>query len=186
MVLRRLAAVALGLLVTAYVIAVVFGRIPRDARLDFAAIVLVLIAAAAIVLLFSPRSSLIARETLTRLRSLQIANLKVDLDELRAQQADQTSQLELIGLLLPLVLSDDERRHLVNLHRGTTAEYVGGHGVRSELRRLRHLALITNSRPVGSAIDGSTFDLKDLVQLTELGTKWAQQIEELENPPAED
>ncbi len=182
MILRYLTAAAVGLLVFAYLVALVLGGIPPNARIDFPAIILVLVAVGAMALLFSARWSVTVRDALTRVRVFQFANLKVELDDLRAQQEDQMSRLELISLFLPLVLSDPERRHLRNLHRGKTTGYVGNHEVRTKLRRLRYLELITNSRPVASATDGSTFDLKGLVQLTRLGTKWAQQIEDMEKP----
>jgi hypothetical protein len=86
---------------------------------------------------------------------------------------------------VPLVLSEPERRHLRNLYLGRTSDYVGNHNVRTELRRLRYVKLITNSKPIGSAKDGTVFDLKDIVQLTPLGTKWAEELEKIEQPRAE-
>lgn len=178
--LRYLAAFAVGIFVTGYLVALVCGRIPSNGRIDFAAIVLVLISAAIIVLLFSERSSTIVADMLIRVRTFQVANLKVELDAIRAQQQDQTLRLELLQLLAPIVLPSPERSHLLNLHLARTTGYIGNHDVRTELRRLRYLALITNGRSVGSANDGSTFDLKDIVQLTPLGTKWAQQLVDME------
>jgi hypothetical protein len=182
MVLRYVAAIIVILLVAAYLIALVSGGIPPNARIDFAAIVLVLVAAAVIVLLFSTRSSSVVMETLTRVRAVQFASLKVELEDIRARQDDQTSRLELIQLLAPLILSEPERKHLLNLYHRKTVAYVGNHEVRTELRRLRYLTLITNTRPVGSATDGATFDLGQLAQLTALGTRWAQQLEDMEKP----
>jgi hypothetical protein len=184
MALRYLAAIVVGLLVAGYLVALVFDKIPDTARIDFPAIVLVLVAAATIALLFNARSSEIVKNLLPRVRTFQFASLKFELEELRAEQDNQSSLLDLLQLLAPLVLSEPERRHLLNLHRGKTTEYVGNHEVRTELRRLRYLTLITNSRPVGSATDGTIFDLKDIVQLSPLGTKWAQQLEDMEQPRA--
>jgi hypothetical protein len=81
-------------------------------------------------------------------------------------------------------LTNSEQKHLLNLHYGRTAGYRGNHEVRSELRRLRDLTLITNTEPIGSAEDGHTFDLAKLVQLTPLGIRRAQQLDEMKKPLA--
>lgn len=176
--LRYFVAGAIGVIVIAYVIALVTGLL--NGKIDFSAITLILLAALAIALLVSPRGSVFAQDLLTRLQSIQIASLKFELAQVRAQQVDQRSKLELISLLLPLVLTETERRHLTNLAEGNTNDYVGNHNLRKELRRLRYLTLINNPHePIGSASDGRRFDLKDLVQLTPLGIEWAQQIEQM-------
>jgi hypothetical protein len=181
---RYCMAALLGVLVIVYLIALASNAIPASARFDFPTITLILLASAAIALLCSTRGSDAITQLLPRLRTLQFASMKVELDALRAKQDDQSSRLDLLQLLAPLVLSQPERSHLSNLHRGTTAGYVGNHNVRSELRRLRYLNLVMNSQPIGSATDGSSFDLKDIVQLTPLGVKWAQQLEDMEQPRA--
>jgi hypothetical protein len=179
---RCFMATLLGALVIVYLIALASNVIPASARFDFPTITLILLASAAIALLCSTRGSDAITQLLPRLRTLQFASLKVELDALRAKQDDQSSRLDLLQLLAPLVLSQPERSHLSNLHRGRTAGYVGNHNVRTELRRLRYLNLVANSQPIGSATDGSSFDLKDIVQLTPLGVKWAQQLEDMEQP----
>ena len=76
-------------------------------------------------------------------------------------------------------LTNSEQKHLY----GRTAGYRGNHEVRSELRRLRDLTLITNTEPIGSAEDGRTFDLAKLVQLTPLGAQQAQQLDGMKKLP---
>jgi hypothetical protein len=112
--------------------------------------------------------------------------LKVELEAIRVRQDEQTARLELLQLIAPLVLTDAEQKHLLNLHHHRTAGYQGNLEVRSELRRLRYLSLITNTQPIASAVDGSTFDLAMLVQPTSLGAKWAQQLEEMAKPRLDD
>jgi hypothetical protein len=180
--IRYVAAGAIGLAALAYILALVLGALPQNAHLDFAAIVLVIVAAVSVSLLFSPKWDAALLEALTRVRALQFASLKVELDAIRARQDEQTSRLELLQLLAPLVLTDPEQKHLLNLHDHRTAGYRGGHAVRTELRRLRYLTLITNTKPIGAAVDDSTFDLSEVVQLTPLGAKWAQQLEEMDRP----
>ena len=177
---RYVAALVIGLSVLGYILALVLGALPERAHIDFPAIALTLVAAVGVALLFSPKWDAALFEALARVKAFQFASLKVELDAIRARQEEQTLRLDLIQLLAPLVLSDPERKHLLNLYYGRTADYRGGHEVRSELRRLRYLNLVTNTRPIGTASDGSTFDLAELVQQTPLGAKWAQQLEEME------
>ena len=177
---RYVAAGMIGIAVLAYILALVLGALPEKAHIDFAAIVLVLVAAAGIALLFSPKWDATLLEAMTRVKAVQFASLKVELEAIRARQDEQTSRLALLQLVAPLVLTQAERQHLANLHHHRTAGYRGNHVVRSELRRLRYLSLITNSQPIASAEDDSTFNLASLVQLTALGAEWARQLENME------
>jgi hypothetical protein len=179
---RYVVAGMIGLAVLAYILALVLGALPEKAHIDFAAIVLVVVAAAGVALLFSPKWDATLLEALTRVRAFQFASLKVELEAIRARQDEQTSRLDLLQLLAPLVLTGAEQKHLLNLHYHQTARYQGNPEVRSELRRLRYLTLITNSKPIGTAVDGSAFDLAELVQLTPLGSEWARQLEEMGKP----
>jgi len=183
---RYVAAGVIGLAVFAYILALVLGALPEKAHIDFPAIVLIIVAAAGVVLLFSPKWDATFLEALTRVRAFQFASLKIELEAIRAQQDEQTSRLELLQLLAPLVLTAAEQKHLLNLHNNRTAGYQGNHEVRSELRRLRYLSLITNTQPIASAVDGSKFDLATVVQPTLLGAKWAKQLEEMEKPRLDD
>jgi hypothetical protein len=183
---RYVAAGMIGLAVLAYVLALVLGALPEKAHIDFAVIVLIIVAVAGVILLLSPKWDATFLEALTRVRAFQFASLKIELEAIRAQQDEQTSRLELLQLLAPLVLTDAEQKHLLNLHHHRTAGYQGNHEVRSELRRLRYLSLITNTQPIASAVDGSTFDLATVVQPTPLGAKWAKQLEEMEKPRLDD
>jgi len=183
--IRYVVAGMIGLAVLAYILALVFGALPERAHIDFAAIVLVVVAAVGIALLFSPKWDAALFEALTRVRAFQFASLKVELEAIRARQDEQTSRLNLLQLLAPLVLAEAEQKHLLNLQYRKTAGYQGNHEVRTELRRLRYLTLITNSKPIAAAVDGSTFDLAELIQLTPLGAKWAQQLEEIAKPRPE-
>jgi hypothetical protein len=178
---RHLLACALAVLVLAYVVALVAGRIPQNGRIDLPTIVLLILTGLGFVALVNPGTWNSLEEVFGRVRTFQFASMKVDLAEIRAQQIDQSAKLEILGLLLPLVITDAERRHLKNLYRGRTANYEGNANLRAELRRLRYLTLIENPRePIGSvAMDGKTFDLREAVQLTSLGRLWAKRIEEL-------
>jgi hypothetical protein len=102
-------------------------------------------------------------------------------DRVIAEMRERLASVEASLRLRPVLetassLTNSEQKHLLNLHHGRTAGYRGNHEVRSELRRLRDLTLITNTEPIGSAEDGRTFDLAKLVQLTPLGITWAQRF----------
>ena len=177
--IRYVAAGIIIIAVLAYILALVLGKLPEKAHIDFAAIVLMIVGAASVALLFSPKWDATLVQALTRVRAFQFSSLKIELEAIQARQDEQGSRLELLQLLAPLVLTDPEQKHLLNLYNERGASYRGNHAVRSELRRLRYLTLITNTKPIGSAVDGSIFDLGELVQLTPLGFKWAQQLEEM-------
>jgi hypothetical protein len=93
-VIRYVAAGVIGVAVLAYILALVLGALPEKAHIDFAAIVLVVIAAACVALLFSPKGNAAFLEALTRVRTVQFASLKLELEVLRARQDEQTSRLE--------------------------------------------------------------------------------------------
>ena len=177
--IRYVAAGMIIIAVLAYILALVLGKLPEKAHIDFAAIVLMIVGAASVALLFSPKWDATLVQALTRVRAFQFSSLKIELEAIQARQDEQGSRLELLQLLAPLVLTDPEQKHLLNLYNHRGAGYRGNHAVRSELRRLRYLTLITNTKPIGSAVDGSIFDLGELVQPTPLGFKWAQQLEEM-------
>lgn len=82
------------------------------------------------------------------------------------------------GLLLPALIPDPERRHLLNLAHART-RYEGRGSLRSELRHLRAVGLIRSreSRPIGDLTTGKTHDLSDFVELTELGRQWVAKLE---------
>jgi len=185
MALRYVAAIVISLLTAGYVIAIAFDRIPKTARIDFPEILVVLLAGVAIAFLCTSDASETLKDTLSRVRTFEISSLKIELNQIRTRQERQSSQLDLLQLLAPLVLSERERGHLLNLRQGTTANYRGNHDLRSDLRRLRYLTLITTKSVHSGAADGTVFDLKDLVQLTRLGANWAQQLEEMEQPRPE-
>jgi hypothetical protein len=149
--IRYVAAGMIVIAVLAYILALVLGKLPEKAHVDFAAIVLIIVGAASVALLFSPKWDATLVEALTRVRAFQFSSLKVELEAIHARQDEQGSRLELLQLLAPLVLTDPERRHILNLHYERGAGYQGNHAVRSELRRLRYLTLITNNKPIGSA-----------------------------------
>jgi hypothetical protein len=114
------------------------------------------------------------------LKTLQLPGVKIEMLEKGVKQ-EQNKQ-DSFDLMLPLLLPETERRHLLNLSNGKTTGYKGSHSMRSEIRRLRSIGLIEMrpSRQVGQMTDDKIFDLKDYVVLTKLGCDWVKRIQENE------
>jgi hypothetical protein len=126
---------------------------------------------------------------LRHIKTFSMGQLKFELiEKLRERQDKQEERLADIALILPLLLPDREVKHVRNLWSHTTAGYKGSHALRTELRRLRSIGLLTmkDNRTVAEMKDGADFDLANYVGLTELGRRWAIRIQEIagaEPPP---
>ncbi|MCA1671744.1 MAG: hypothetical protein LC799_05920 [Actinobacteria bacterium] len=175
-VLRALAAIAVFLLVAAYTTALVSGAIGEEDRIDAVALALMGLAALCMVVLLQP-------DALRRLRLFEMGGFKLEmLEQVKERQDEHAHQLEDIALILPILLPETERRHLLNLSEGNTQGYRGGDAARTELRRLRSIGLI-RMRPDHNVSDmrsDRTFDLSDYVELTELGERWVGRIRQIE------
>jgi len=125
---------------------------------------------------------------LRQMKSLSFGQLKVEMIErLRERQAKQEERLDDINLILPLLLPDSELTHIKKLSSGATAGYEGTHALRTELRRLRSLGLISKkpNRNVADIKDNLKVDLDDYVELTQLGRRWASRVQEMESTDAQ-
>jgi hypothetical protein len=76
------------------------------------------------------------------------------------------------AILLPAF----ERKHLLNLASRHTKSYVGNDTSRLELRRLRSVGVIGNTKPIGYVSDGHEVDLADVVQPSDLGQRWVPRL----------
>jgi hypothetical protein len=173
---RIWASVAAATLMSVYTFGIVFGYVPKDRRLDGSALTLVVVGLVAIAVLSQP-------DILNRLKVLEALNFRVELSEVKEKLARQSDDLTVIRMMLPFLLPDNERMHLINLARHRTANYKGGNPVRIELRRLRSIGLIRmhgQDRHIGQLTSGTTFDLADFVELTPLGEYWASRIDEIQ------
>jgi hypothetical protein len=167
-------ATLIAVLAAAYIVGVVLGRITKDNRIDAGGLGIIILGVTGILLDCSP-------DALGRLTLLKLPGIEIALAEVKANQAKQMNQLEDISLILALLLPEWERNHLLNLADGKTRDYMGNHGVRTELRRLRSIGLITmrDAHRVSEMKDGSQFDLAASVTLTELGERWVRKIKEI-------
>src|SRR5260370_7303330 len=76
MALRYVAAIGVGLLAGGYVIGIAFDRIPKDARIDFPAIVFVLLAGVAIAFLSPSQPSHTFKNTLFPVQTFVISSFQ--------------------------------------------------------------------------------------------------------------
>jgi hypothetical protein len=85
-----------------------------------------------------------------------------------------------LGLVLPVLIPEAERKHLLNLAHARTQGYRGSGSVRAELRHLRDIGLIRklSDRHIGDLKSGSTHDLARIVELTDLGRHWVAKLDE--------
>lgn len=173
---RLLLAIALTFLGIAYATAVVSGSIGKDQRLQLVDLALFGLTLVVVIVLIAPKS-------LDRLKVFKLGSLEIELlERVREKQAKQDQAIKDISLLLPLLLPQTERIHLLNIAGGQTAHYRGGDALRAELRRLRSMGLIRmkDDKTVGELTSGRTFNLSDYVVLTSLGYRWVSRIREIE------
>jgi hypothetical protein len=169
--LRFVVAAIVGIVVAAYLVGIVSGKIPQPRRLAAADLGVILIAAGVLGSLLSPAF-------LNRLTHLKVGGVEVELRQLQQDQETQQRELDDVRFVLTLLLQENELRHLRNLQKGSAREYVGGHSVRTELRKLRGLGLIQNvrGRHIGELTDKTKGDLANFVELTERGKDYLERL----------
>jgi hypothetical protein len=123
---------------------------------------------------------------LRQVKTLSLGEYKLELEKVRQKQAQQERQLEEMGLMLPMLLPEAERNHLLNLSLGKTGGYLGNEPLRAELRRLRSIGLIRMhaGKHVDALADGGSFDLGGQAELTDLGESWVRIIQRIEGAHA--
>jgi Predicted nucleotide-binding protein containing TIR-like domain len=96
-----------------------------------------------------------------------------------SRKAGAATDVNDLGLVLPVLLPEPEQRHLLNIAHGKTKDYRGRGSLRSELRHLRSLGLIQthSGRHVGDLTSGEVRDIADVVELTELGRQWSARLD---------
>jgi len=171
--LRLFLSVCLGVVVLAYTLGVVCGFIPEGQRIDLVHLGLITLAAVVILLLLWP-------DVVGRVKLIEVPGVKFEMLELKEKQVEQRLQLEDMKLILPLLLPEPERKHLLNLFRHPRTPYKKSRVVQDELRHLRSLGLIKMklSSTVGDLPD--EFKLEDHFEFTDRGKRWVTRYGELE------
>jgi hypothetical protein len=174
--LRIFVAALLVILVLFYSVGVVGGWIDSRSKIDAVHLALIVLTGVLVTALVRP-------QTLERLKRVKLSGFELEmLARVQERQAEHQDQLDDIRLILPLLLPDTERKHLLNLKSGETQAYRGGHTLRTELRRLRSMRLLQMKpgRQVGELKDNGTFNLADFVELTKNGQRWITRVQEIE------
>jgi len=181
-------AVLVGAGAISYFALVTSGIIKPANRLSASEVGILLIAALSIALALRP-------EFLDRLQKFDFGGLKLELRDIKRDQAEvkqqqeqQAAILEDVRLALRLLIGDKERRHLMNLFRRDTSGYHIKGALRDEIRNLRTMKLVRMrpAKTVGGMPDKTTFDLADFVELTDDGRKFATRLEEQSETRASD
>jgi len=173
---RVIIAILLIIGVLAYTTAVVTGHLPAERRIDAINITIIVIVLVLAFFLMNPQE-------FSRLKLLQMFGFRLEmLERVKEKQEEQEAQLKYImRSMLPLLLPENERLHLFRLAREDGSRCNGTFQLRTELRRLRSLRLIS-MRP-GEHIrfmKGNSVELAKFVQLTKLGEEWIERIRELD------
>lgn len=170
----RTIGVVLGVLVLllagVYTSAVLAGLRP-ERRIDGATLGIIGLAVLIVTVLFRP-------DILERVTHLEMLGWKVDIEK-KQQQHDK--QLQDIELILAILLTEAEQKHLLNLGDKKTSNYQGSHVLRSELRRLVDMHLIgrRTNRKIADITDPVTVDLGDFVKLTPTGERLTERIRQI-------
>jgi hypothetical protein len=131
---------------------------------------------------------------LRKIKTLSFGTYKLEmLEQIRERQVKQEDLLnEVVSKLLPLLLPDPEKNHLINLASGNTANYRGGSRLQAELRRMRSVTLIKmkkdangNEKWISNLREGQVYNLADYVELTPLGEQWAKSVKGLSEKEAQ-
>jgi hypothetical protein len=168
--LRITVGVFVGLLVVAYVTAVIAGAISANHQISVAGLGVIVVGLAAIGILVRP-------QLLSNVQIFELGTLKVQLRDLQGKQVDQKKELDELRFTLNLLVTEAERNHLENLDMGSTAGYKKNDVLQAELRRLRSLGLITSKHWISDMPD--TFDLHEWgVELAPFGTEYLKRWKE--------
>jgi hypothetical protein len=119
---------------------------------------------------------------LRQIKTFNFGDIKLEmLEKVKERQVQQEEKLDDFELVLPLLLPEKERKHLINLDEGKTKDYRGNKNLRDELRRLRSIGLIAMRRGyIADIKDNMIISLDDYVELTGLGRRWTKRIAEIE------
>jgi hypothetical protein len=174
-------AVVVVLMIGAYTLLVLSGKVSGDRRIDTVHLVIIVSGVLACVILLKP-------DLADRLRLLEVKGFKIELlERIQERQIRQEHELEDIRLIIPLLFRDAERKHVSNLARGKTGEYHGGGPVREELRRLCSIGLLERrgGHKIRELRSDFVFDLGDYLELTDLGRRWARRLAQVEDVAGE-
>jgi hypothetical protein len=171
--LRFAAAVLVALLLVAYAIAIVMGKISAGRHINLADLAIIVIGFVVVSILFRPQlARYVQRFEFGTFRF----ELRDQLRELQDTQRGHGQDLNEIRFVLESLVTEQELKHLKHLARGPTANYTRQESLQAELRRLRSIGLIKSKRYIAQMPE--KFDLAEWVELTERGADYLRRVEE--------
>jgi hypothetical protein len=170
------------LLIAAYVVATVIGKIPASRQISLGGLAVIVVGAVLIIALFQP-------QWIRDVQRLQVGGFRLDmqqrLQEIQDTQKDQGKNLDEIHFILVSLVTSSEMKHLKDLDRGSTANYKLTPTLLAELRRLRDVGLIEPIRKNYKLARLPTiFDLADYVRLTKRGNEYLGRVGTTVIPPS--
>ena len=171
--LRYAIALLVAVAGTLYAVALILGYIPRP--LDTSALLFLLLVEVTIAILAYPSA-------FSRIKSLGVGSFKMELDEIRREQHLQRNTVDSIASVLPLLMTEAERKLLLDLSRNEWRGREAAQGVRSQLRQLRDMRLVKMRRKDDTihGIPAGPVNLLDFVKLTEMGNNFVRELERIE------
>jgi hypothetical protein len=159
--------------ILAYAAGIVSGKIPSGRKLSGADAAILVVGILIASVLLQPR-------LLDRLTRFELGTLKFDLSKVQEKQKNQQEELNDVRFALTLLVQENEREHLRKLKNGDTQNYVGSHNLRTELRRLRTLGLISTvgDHKIAELKDGLKADLRNIVRLEKNGADYLKRLGE--------
>jgi hypothetical protein len=176
--LRYAVALVLAVAGAVYTVELVLGHVPHP--LDTSALLFLLLIGVTIVTLVYPNA-------FRRVKSLGVGNFRMELDEIRLEQHLQRHTVDGIASVLPLLMTEAERKLLLDLGRNAWRGREAAQGVRSQLRQLRDMRLLKMRRKEDTihGIPAGPVDLLDFVKVTEMGNNFVRELERIELEKAE-
>lgn len=163
------------LLVAAYAVAIIMGKIPASRQISLSGVALFVIAAMLVIGLFRP-------QWFREIQGLQFGSFRVDmrerLDKIQATQEDQNKNLNEIHFILESLVTQTQMKHLRGLDRGFTGNYRRSPQLLAELRYLRDVGLIESIEDKFHFADlpATKFDLSHYVRLTQRGREYLRRV----------
>jgi hypothetical protein len=176
--LRYAVALLLAVAGAVYTVALVLGHVPHP--LDTSALLFLLLVGVTIGVLVYPNA-------FSRVKSLGVGKFKMELDQIRREQYQQRDTVDGIASVLPLLMTEAERKLLLDLGRNAWRAREATQGVRSQLRQLRDMRLLKMRRKEDTihGIPAGPVDLLDFVKVTEMGNNFVRELERIELEKAE-
>jgi hypothetical protein len=168
---RSVIAVAILLAVAVYVVRIVAYGMDEKHRLTGADAAIVVVGILIGAILMQP-------QLLENIKHFKLGSIEFELQHLQRKQEKQQADLDGVRLALTLLVQESERGRLRKLKSGDTKDTIGSHELRTDLRRLRTLRLVQSvgERKIAELKDGQKLDLKNIVELTEDGKNYLDQL----------